>query len=114
VAWQKENGGAPASYTVSRGDTLSEIAQRFNVSMANLKLANNMSSNTIHVGQQLTIPNGLVSPAAISYLEHTIARGETLSEIAQDYSISLQRIRETNQLNSDTIRVGQTIKIPSS
>jgi len=114
VAWQKENGGAPVSYTVSRGDTLSEIAQRFNVSMANLKLANNMSSNTIHVGQQLTIPNGLVSPAAISYLEHTIARGETLSEIAQDYSISLQRIRETNQLNSDTIRVGQTIKIPSS
>lgn len=114
VAWQKANGGAPASYTVSRGDTLSEIAERFNVSMANLKLANNMNSNTIHVGQQLQIPNGLVSPAAISYLEHTIARGETLSEIAQDYAISLQRIRETNQLNNDTIRIGQVIKIPSS
>jgi N-acetylmuramoyl-L-alanine amidase len=114
IAWHKDNGGGPTSYTVSRGDTLSEIADRFNVSTKDLKLANNLSSNSIRVGQELAIPNGLVSPLANSFLEHTIARGETLSEIADDYSISLDRIRETNQLNSDNIRIGQVIKIPSS
>ena len=114
IAWHKENGGAPASYTVSRGDTLSEIADRFNVSMNALKQANNMNSNNIRVGQKLTIPNGLISPASMSFKEHTIARGETLSEIAADYSIPVARLRETNQLNSDTIRIGQVIKIPSS
>jgi N-acetylmuramoyl-L-alanine amidase len=114
IAWHKDNGGGPASYTVSRGDTLSEIADRFNVSLDNLKLANNLNSNRIRVGQELAIPNGLVSSLAISFLEHTIARGETLSEIAADYSIPMDRIRETNQLNSDNIRIGQVIKIPSS
>lgn len=113
VAWHKENGGAPSSYVVSRGDTLSEIAERFKVSMAALKQANNLGSNTIHVGQTLAIPSGLAG-AAISFVEHTIARGETLSEIAADYAVPLERIRETNQLNSDTIRVGQVIRIPSS
>jgi len=114
IAWHKENGGAPASYTVSRGDTLSEIADRFNVSMSALKQANAMNSNNIRIGQKLTIPNGLVSAASISFVEHTIARGETLSEIASDYSIPVARLRETNQLNSDTIRIGQVLKIPSS
>ena len=114
IAWHKENGGPPASYTVSRGDTLSEIADRFNVSMSALKQANAMNSNNIRIGQKLTIPNGLVSAASISFVEHTIARGETLSEIASDYSIPVARLRETNQLNSDTIRIGQVLKIPSS
>ncbi len=99
---------------MSRGDTLSEIADRFNVSMIAIKQANNMNSNTIRVGQKLILPNGLISATTTSFVEHTIARGETLSEIASNYSIPLARIRETNQLNSDTIRIGQVIKIPSS
>ena len=118
VAWHKENGGsAPAplvsSYEVRRGDSLSEIADRFSVSVADLKAANNLKSNTIRIGQELTIPNGF-SPVDITFVEHTIARGETLSEIAESYSIPLDRLRETNALNSDTIRVGQVIRIPSS
>jgi len=114
VAWQKENGAAPASYVVNRGDTLSEIAQRFQVSVDALRSANNLRSNTIRVGQELTIPNGLAGPATVSYTEHTISRGETLSKIAMDYAIPLERIRETNDLISDTIRVGQILRIPSS
>ena len=114
VAWHKENGGAPSRYIVSRGDTLSEIAQRFNTSVSAIRQANNMRSDTVRLGQELVIPNGLVTAQTISFTEHTISRGETLSGIAEDYSIPLARIRETNQLKSDTIRIGQTIRIPSS
>jgi N-acetylmuramoyl-L-alanine amidase len=43
-------------YVISRGDTLSEIAARYNVSVTDLKTANNLSGNTVRVGQTLRIP----------------------------------------------------------
>jgi N-acetylmuramoyl-L-alanine amidase len=54
VAWNKSQGGT--QYTIARGDTLSGIAQRFNVSLASLKSSNGISGSTIRVGQKLTIP----------------------------------------------------------
>ena len=114
VAWHKANGGGPSSYVVSRGDSLSEIAERFNVPLASLKSANNISGSVIHVGQQLIIPNALTPVLAqLTFREHVVSRGESLSRIAEDYGVPMQSIRETNQLNSDTIRVGQTLRIPA-
>ncbi len=113
ISWHKNNGGGPGTYTVNRGDSLSEIAERFNVSLAALRATNNISGSVIHVGQELIIPNGLTSAlASVSFREHVVSSGESLSQIAEDYSISLQNLRETNQLNSDTIRVGQILNIP--
>lgn len=45
-------------------------------------------------------------------ITHKIQSGETLSYIAQQYSISEARLREVNQLSGDMIRVGQTLQIP--
>lgn len=113
IAWQKENGVVPSSYTVKRGDSLSEIARRFNVSMDVLKRENRLRSNTIQIGQVLTIP-GSGAVAANSESEHRIARGETLSGIAQRYRVSLSRLREANNINGDKIVVGQVLRIPAS
>lgn len=54
VAWNKAQGGT--EYTIARGDTLSGIAQRFNVSLSTLKSTNGISGSTIKIGQKLTIP----------------------------------------------------------
>ena len=108
VAWQKANGIVPGSYTVKRGDSLSVIAERFGIALVDLKSANNLRSNTIHIGQELTIPGG----APLTSTEHTIRRGETLSEIAQMYRVSIARLREANDLRDDRILIGQTLKIP--
>jgi len=54
IAWQKQ--GESQQYTIASGDTLSGIAQRFNVSLASLKSHNGLSSSRILVGQKLTIP----------------------------------------------------------
>jgi len=110
IAWQKQNGIVPGSYTVKRGDSLSVISQRFGVSLAGLKAGNKLSSNTIHVGQVLTIPGGVGSQAS----EHTIRRGETLSEIAQQYQVSLPNLRQANNISGDRIMIGQKLKIPAS
>ena len=112
VAWQKANGivPMPGIYMVKRGDSLSVIAQRYNVSLAELKSANKISSNTIHVGQELTIPG----VGAGEQEEHTIRRGETLSEIAQRYQVSLGSLREVNNITNDRIMIGQILKIPAT
>lgn len=117
IAWQKDNGGAhavaPSTYIVKSGDSLSELAQRFGVSLAALKFANELADNVIQVGQQLRIPGGN-APAAGGFREHMIERGETLSQISDSYAVPMSVIRETNQLKGDTIRVGQILKIPTT
>ncbi len=55
LAWQREQGSR--EYRVARGDTLSGIAHRFSVSLADLKSYNSISGSKIVVGQKLTIPN---------------------------------------------------------
>jgi N-acetylmuramoyl-L-alanine amidase len=55
LAWQRQQSGR--EYKVAGGDTLSEIAQRFNVSVRSLKARNGLASNTIRIGQTLVIPD---------------------------------------------------------
>ncbi len=52
-------------------------------------------------------------PARPTPIKHVIARGETLSEIAERYRISLRTLRQTNRLSGDVIRIGQTLTIPA-
>ncbi len=109
VAWQKANGVIPGSYTVKRGDSLSEIAERFGSSVSELRSLNSLRSDTIQVGQRLSLPGG--EPVRAS--EHTIRSGETLSEIAELYRVSLTSLRRENNINGDRIMVGQILRIPT-
>ena len=45
-------------------------------------------------------------------IQHVITRGDTLSEIAQRYDVSLAEIKSANRLSGDKVRVGQKISIP--
>jgi N-acetylmuramoyl-L-alanine amidase len=49
---------------------------------------------------------------AIKQISHVISRGDTLSELATRYNVSMLSIRNTNKLSSDHIRIGQTLRIP--
>ncbi|WP_423893938.1 N-acetylmuramoyl-L-alanine amidase [Candidatus Pelagadaptatus aseana] len=55
VAWKK-NGGGVREHVIARGDTLSGIAQRYNVSVNQLRSENSLSGSVIRVGQRLKIP----------------------------------------------------------
>lgn len=56
LAWQKFNGGSEQEYVISRGDTLSAIAERYNVTVTQLIQKNGLQNSTIRVGQRLIIP----------------------------------------------------------
>lgn len=103
-------------YTVKKGDTLGHIALGLNVSTSELKRANNLSSDLIKVGQQLTIPAGgntaIITPPPAPTSTYTVARGDTLGSIAMRNGISVRELKRANNLARDLIRVGQKLKIP--
>lgn len=107
---------ATGTYTVKSGDTLSGIATRHGVSVAQLKQWNNLSSNNIKAGQKLKVSAGGTAPAAQSnseYTEYTVKSGDSFYSIAQNYpGISAQNIMDFNGLSSSKLKPGMKIKIP--
>jgi len=114
-------------HTVTRGETLSGIAKRYNTTVAQIVSANSLKNpNRIYVGQKLTIPagNGAASSAQQSTSRatastgtatattHTVARGETLSSIAKRYGTTTANLAALNSLaNPNRIYVGQKLTI---
>ena len=96
-------------YIIKKGDTLSEIAQRFRISQGRLKYMNNSISDKIVVGQKLKIPREQRNTFKRSYL---VKYGDTLSEIAQKYNTTTGELMFQNKLLKPDITVGQKLLIP--
>ena len=100
------------THKIKRGETLSGIAETYQVSIASLKKLNGISGTKIVIGQELKIPQGSNYDSRLSndgY--HTVENGETLYSIAIKYNTSIQKIKKINNLTSSKIVVGQKLKI---
>ena len=95
-------------YTVSEGDCLWLVANKFGVTVDALKSANNLSSDFLHIGQSLIIPgsaNPSPAPAvqAGTPSEYTVVHGDCLWTIAIKFGTSIEAIKSVNSLSSDTL-----------
>ncbi len=106
--------GSDRVHLVRSGDTLSEIAQRYHVSVSALRNANGLRSSSIRVGQSLTIPGAAGDLAAASPRSHEVRRGQTLISISKRYGVSVDALKRANGLTSSTIRAGDTLRVPGS
>ena len=108
-------------YKVKKGDTISEIAERYHISAVGLKKWNNLNGNKIVSGQTLKIYSNGTTPSLVESTTspsgnvnyHKIKSGETIGSIAEEYKVSASSIREWNSLTSDKIIAGTTLKIYS-
>jgi len=109
-------------YAVKEGETISEIASRFNTSPAQLKELNGLKdAGYIQKGQRLKIPGTNTgegrpfdSAQGKTFVEHKVKRGETLSYLAERYGVSVSAIMEANDLtNKHMLKTGQYLLIPT-
>ena len=97
-------------YMVKKGDSLWLIAKNYNTSVDEIKRLNNLSSNTLSIGQRLKIPNAITS----NEITYTVKKGDSLWLIANRYDTTVNAIKDKNGLTSNNLSIGQILKIPST
>lgn len=116
VPYVPVNGDSQNIYVVQRGDSLYSIAQKYNTTVQALKSANNLTSNTLQIGQKLILPDSeeIIIPNPSNYTVYTVKRGDTLYKIATEYGITPEDIIDFNKLNTQNLVIGQQLLIPIS
>ncbi len=117
----KNTKGNVNYYKVKKGDSLSGIASKYHLSVAELKKWNGLTSNNINAGQTLklyanessttVVENKTSTKSNVTY--HKIKAGETIGGIAEMYKVSASSIREWNSISGNKIIAGTTLKIYS-
>ena len=102
--------------TAKRGDTLSEIALRYNTSYQYLAKINNIQNpNLIYVGERIYVPtleNSNVGDT--SHILYVVKRGNTLTQISRLYNVSIDSIVQLNEIrNPNLIFAGEILRIPT-
>jgi N-acetylmuramoyl-L-alanine amidase len=111
-------------HKVTSGQSLSVIAKRYGVSISSIKSVNNLKSNNLHIGQVLVIPGSVATVSKVSsratassattvkkVVIHKVQRGDYLGKIASKYNVTMNSIRQLNNLKSDNVMVGQKLKV---
>ena len=123
-------------HIVRRGETLYSIAKHYRISVDSLKALNDLSGNNIGIGQRLLVsalPTDSVDkgyePTLVEdndytctedtretshsskTIKHTVKKGETLFSIAKRYRTTVEKIKRANNLKSDSLKIGQKLKI---
>lgn len=121
-------------HIVKRGEELTDIANLYDVPVSTLKYLNNLKSNKLKKGQKIKLHNDdangqstfienqieteeEVNNAAVQQttdfqaVKHKVRRGETLSNIARKYGVSVKELKKRNNLSSNKLKKGQVLKI---
>jgi cell wall-associated NlpC family hydrolase len=98
------------SYKVKSGDSLWSIAKQFGTTVVQIKHLNNMTTDTIYIGQTLQV-TATAQAENQTTSTYTVKAGDTLSGIAKKFGTTVQSIQQLNALTSDIIKVGQNLKI---
>lgn len=109
---QRSESSQHVIHRVRSGETLSTIASRYGVSIAQLKMTNRIRTNLIRPGQRLRIPFGGADTVSDTKI-YTVKAGDTLSTIASRYGVSVVRLKRANRLSGDSLRIGERLEIPT-
>lgn len=105
----KETETTKNEYIVQKGDTLYKIANKFNTTVDNLKSINNLTTDSLSIGQVLKLPSTTTSTNT-----YTVKSGDTLYAIANKYNTTVDTLKSLNNLTSNTLSIGDVLKLPGN
>lgn len=105
-----------ATYTVKKGDSLYSIANKYNTTVDELKRINNLTSNTLSIGQVLKLPSDKASDEEKeeNTITYTVQKGDSLYSIAKKYNTTIDAIKNLNNLTTNILSIDQVLLIPTS
>jgi flagellum-specific peptidoglycan hydrolase FlgJ/LysM repeat protein len=97
----------PLYHTVIAGDTFYSLSKKYNVAVNTLKTLNNNKDNSLSLGQQILIKKPKV---IINYKIHIVKKSDTLYSLSKKYNVSVNYLKEVNELTSNELALGQELK----
>lgn len=106
-------------YIVVAGDTLSQLAFKFDTKVSAISRANKLPNSRLKIGQMLLIPledniGNLMGEVRYTVIQHRVEAGDTLSELAQTYGTSVKELRRQNSFTNNVIRIGDLIDVTTT
>ncbi len=110
----------PNEYVVKKGDSLYVISKRYDISINDIKKKNNLKGNNVRIGQKLALGSKKQPQADETETlrkqkqteKYTVKKGDTVSQIALKFGVSQKELKSENGLRSNTLRIGQVLKVP--
>ena len=98
-------------YTVKSGDSLWSIAKKFDISVEELKAANNLNGNLLSIGQTLRIPKKEIV-ATGDYIVYNVKSGDSLYSISKKFDVTVDELIDYNNLSTSSLKINQQLLIP--
>lgn len=111
VPYKAPNGLITNTYVVQKGDTLYSIANKLGTTVSELKKENNLTSNTLQIGEVLRIPTKEIYEEEENI--YIVKKGDSLYSIANKYNTTVEELKRINNLTSNILSIGQALKLPS-
>ena len=111
VPYTPPEGLITNTYVVQKGDTLYSIANKLGTTVSKLKKENNLTSNTLQIGEVLRIPTKEIYEEEENI--YIVKKGDSLYSIANKYNTTVDELKRINNLTSNILSIGQVLKLPS-
>lgn len=112
VPYKAPNGLITNTYVVQKGDSLYSIANKLGTTVSELKKENNLTTNTLQIGEVLRIPTKEIYEGEENV--YIVQKGDTLYSIAAANNTTVDELKKANNLTSNILSTGQLLKIPSA
>ena len=112
VPYTPPEGITTDTYVVQKGDSLYSIANKLGTTVSELKKENNLTTNTLQIGEVLRIPTKEIYEEEENV--YIVQKGDTLYSVAMANNTTVDELKKANNLTSNILSTGQLLKIPSA